>query len=39
MKDYTPKEAYEELGKVFCIDFLGNNHFIGHLLDININDK
>ena len=30
---------YEELEAICSIDFLGNNHFIGHLLEINIQDK
>ena len=30
---------YEELEKIYSIDFLGNNYFIGHLLDINIKDQ
>lgn len=27
---------YEELEAVYSIDYLGNNHYIGHLLDINL---
>ncbi len=27
---------YEELEAIFSIDFLGNNHFIGHLLEITL---
>lgn len=29
---------YEELEAVYSIDYLGNNHYIGHLLEINIKD-
>ena len=30
---------YEELEAIYSIDYLGNNHFIGHLLDINIQNQ